>query len=67
MNARFRKAVPLGEQLRIEGHVKWMRHKVLQLQARVMDSSGAVLLEGEGRFVSQGRLEDAVDRRNPSA
>lgn len=67
MSSRFRKAVPLGEDLRIEGRVKWMRHKVLQLEARVMDASGTVLLEGEGRFVSQGRLEDAVDRRNPSA
>ena len=66
MNARFRKAVPLGEQLRIEGRVKWMRHKVLQLEASIMDSSGTVLLEGEGRFVSQGRLEDANDRRNPA-
>jgi uncharacterized protein (TIGR00369 family) len=66
MNARFRKAVPLGEQLRIEGRVKWMRHRVLQLEAKVMDESGTVLLEGEGRFVSQGRLEDVLDRRNPN-
>jgi uncharacterized protein (TIGR00369 family) len=66
MNARFRKAVPLGEELRIEGRVKWMRHKVLQLEAKVVDSSGTVLLEGEGRFVSQGRLEDVNDRRNPA-
>ena len=66
MNARFRKPVPLGVELTIEGRVKWMRRNVLELQARVTDPSGTVLVEGEGRFVSQGRLEDVVDRRNPA-
>lgn len=67
MNARFRKPVPLGVPLRIEGRVKWMRSNVLELQAKVIDASGAVLVEGEGRFVSQGRIEDIADRRNPNA
>ncbi len=67
MNARFRKPVPLGVQLDIEGRVKWMRRNVLEVQARVIDSSGVVLVEGEGRFVAQGRIEDVVDRRNPRA
>jgi acyl-CoA thioesterase FadM len=67
MNARFRKPVPLGVQLEIEGRVKWMRRNVLELEARVTDESGAVLLEAEGRFVSQGRIEDIADRRNPNA
>jgi uncharacterized protein (TIGR00369 family) len=66
MNARFRKAVPLGVALRIEGRVKWMRRNVLELQASVTDESGTVLVEGEGRFVSQGRIEDVVDNRNPN-
>jgi len=66
MNARFRKPVPLGVELEIEGRVKWMRRNVLELEARVTDPNGAVLLEGEGRFVSQGRIEDVADRRNPN-
>ena len=66
MNARFRKAVPLGEPLQVLGRVKWMRRNVLELEARVTDASGAVLVEGEGRFVSQGRIEDIADRRNPN-
>lgn len=66
MNARFRKPVPLGVPIRIEGRVKWMRRNVLELQASVTDETGAVLVEGEGRFVSQGRIEDAADRRNPN-
>lgn len=66
LNARFRKAVPLGVPLRIEGRVKWMRRNVLELHASVLDESGAILVEGEGRFVSQGRIEDIADRRNPN-
>lgn len=66
MNARFRKAVPLGEPLEVRGRVKWMRRNVLELEASVTDASGAVLVEGEGRFVSQGRIEDIADRRNPN-
>ena len=65
MNARFRKPVPLGVPLQIEGRVKWTRRNVLELQASVTDESGTVLVEGEGRFVSQGRIEDIADRRNP--
>lgn len=66
MNARFRKAVPLGVPLEIEGRVKWTRRNVLELYASVKDESGTLLVEAEGRFVSQGRIEDASDRRNPS-
>lgn len=66
MNARFRKAVPLGVPLDVEGHVRWMRRNVLELYASVKDESGTVLVEAEGRFVSQGRIEDVADRRNPS-
>lgn len=67
MNARFRKPVPLGVPLVIDGRVKWTRRNVLELQASVADESGAVLVEAEGRFVSQGRIEDVADRRNPVA
>ncbi len=66
MSARFRKPVPLGVEINVEGRVKWMRRNVLELEARVTDAQGIVLLEGEGRFVSQGRLEDVADRRNPA-
>jgi uncharacterized protein (TIGR00369 family) len=67
MNARFRKPVPLDVPLQVQGEVRWIRRNVLELAARVTDPSGAVLLEGEGRFVAQGRIEDVVDRRNPRA
>ncbi|HET9097582.1 MAG TPA: PaaI family thioesterase [Candidatus Baltobacteraceae bacterium] len=67
MSARFRKPVPLGVPIRVEGRVKWTRRNVLELQASVSDETGAVLVEGEGRFVSQGRIEDIADRRNPNA
>lgn len=66
LNARFRKPVPLGVPLTIQGRVKWTRRNVLELSASVADESGAVLVEAEGRFVSQGRIEDAADRRNPA-
>lgn len=58
LTARFRKPVPLGQPLEIEGRVKWMRRNVLQIEASVRDGSGNVLLEGEGRFVAQGRSEE---------
>jgi uncharacterized protein (TIGR00369 family) len=64
MNARFRKPVPLGVPIEIEGRVKWTRHRVLEIHAQVTAENGVVLLEGEGRFVSQGRIEDVADRRN---
>ncbi|HEY9180579.1 MAG TPA: PaaI family thioesterase [Candidatus Baltobacteraceae bacterium] len=67
MNARFRKAVPLGVPLEIEGRVEWMRRNVLELHASVKDEDGTVLVEAQGRFVSQGRIEDVADRRNPDA
>lgn len=65
MNARFRKPVPLGVALEIEGQIVWSRRNVLELIASVKDASGAVLVEAQGRFVSQGRVEDVADRRNP--
>lgn len=66
MNARFRQPIPLGEPLDVQGRVKWLRRNVLELHASVRDAAGTVLVEAEGRFVSQGRLEDAADRRNPN-
>lgn len=67
MSVRFRKAVPLGSPLVIRGRVAWKRGPVLGLAAEVRDGSGALLLEGEGHFVSRGSVHDAVDRRNPNA
>lgn len=66
MSARFRKPVPLEAPLEVRGRVKWMRRNVLELEASVADASGTVLLEGEGRFVAQGRIEDVADRRSAS-
>jgi len=59
INARFRQPVPLEQPLDVEGRVKWMRRNVMEIEARVLDASGVVLLEGEGRFVAQGNIESA--------
>jgi acyl-CoA hydrolase len=66
MNARFRKPVPLGSPVDIEGKIKWMRRNVLEIEASVRDSEGSILVEAEGRFVAKGRVEDENDRRNPN-
>ena len=67
MNVRFRKPVPLGEELHVTGRVAWQRRNVLGMEAAVRDASGTVLLDGEGKFVSMGPLEAVNDRRNPNA
>ncbi len=66
MNVRFRKPVPLGEPLTVRGRIAWQRRNVLGMEASVADGSGAVLLDGEGKFVSMGPLDAALDRRNPA-
>ena len=66
VNMRFRKPVPLGEPLDLFGRVVWQRHKVLGVVASVRDASGAVLLDGEGKFVSRGPLEGVDDYRTRS-
>lgn len=65
VNVRFRKAVPLGETLEVVGRVVWARHKVLGLEASLRDGRGTLLVEGEGKFVSQGPIDAVRDRRNP--
>ncbi len=67
MNARFRAPVPLDTPLHIQGRVKWIRRNVLELESQVRGPGDAVLVQAEGRFVAQGRIEDVVDRRNPNA
>ena len=66
INVRFRKPVPLGEPIDVYGRVTWHRRNVLGVEARVVDASGTVLLDGEGKFVSMGPL-DAVDDRRSTA
>jgi acyl-coenzyme A thioesterase PaaI-like protein len=63
MNARFRKAIPLGVPIVVRARVRWMRRGVMEIEATVADDAGGVLLEGEGRFVAQGRADDAAGRR----
>ena len=63
MSTRFRAPVPLETQLEVDGEVIWIRRHVLALRA-VVRADGKVLVEGEGHFVSRGRLEDVVDRRS---
>ncbi len=52
ITARFRKPVPLGVPLSIEGRLKWRRRNVLGLQARLSTQDGTLLIEGEGSFVA---------------
>ena len=70
MNVRFRKPVPLEQPIVITGRIAWTRRNVLGIEAAVQDASGTVLLDGEGKFVSMGGLDDADDyrigRRNES-
>lgn len=60
VNVRFRKPVPLETPIEVRGRVTWQRRNVLGVDASVLDSSGNVLAQAEGSFVSRGRL-DAVD------
>jgi len=60
VTARFRRPVPLGAPLRIEGRVAWVRRNALGLEASVCDADGNVLLEGEGSFISGGRIEESA-------
>lgn len=64
LSARFRKPVLIGAPLVLEGEVRWIRRHVLGLSARVLSVDGGVLVEGEGHFVAQGRIEDVADRRS---
>lgn len=64
LSSRFRAPVPLGVPLDIRGEVLWIRRNVLALRAWVQ-AGEQLLLEGEGHFVSKGRLGDVEDRRSP--
>ena len=64
LSARFRKPVLIGVPLVLEGEVRWIRRNVLGLWARVAGADGKTLVEGEGHFVVQGRIEDVADRRS---
>lgn len=57
INARFRKPVPLEAALDITARVRWIRRNVMEIEAAVRGAGGEVLLEGEGRFVAQGRID----------
>ena len=56
VRVRFRHPVPLGEQLRVAGHVVWRRRNVFGVEATVADEAGRTLLSGEGRFVARGEV-----------
>jgi len=57
VRVRFRKPVPIGAPLQIDGSVLWRRGRVLGVAAKVSDERGAVLASGEGRFVARGSVE----------
>ena len=57
ISVRFRKPVPIGEPLFVDGSVVWKRGRVLGLEAHVSDAAQTLLATGEGRFVARGRVE----------
>ncbi|GAC1652363.1 MAG: hypothetical protein NVS9B12_01680 [Vulcanimicrobiaceae bacterium] len=63
LSTRFRAPVPLQTPLEVSGQVVWMRRNVLFLRAHVR-AAGRLLVQGEGNFVSKGRLDDVADRRS---
>ncbi|MDQ6929398.1 MAG: PaaI family thioesterase [Candidatus Eremiobacteraeota bacterium] len=63
LTTRFRNPVPLEKPLDIRGEVLWIRRNVLSLRGQVFEAE-KLLVEGEGRFVSKGRIDDVDDRRS---
>lgn len=66
VNIRFRKPVPLGEEITITGRVASQRRNVVFTEARVIAPDGNVLVEADGKFVSLGAVDAINDRRNPN-
>jgi acyl-coenzyme A thioesterase PaaI-like protein len=57
VRVRFRRPLPLGEPLTIEGRVDWRRRNVLGVSASVSDALGRLLISGTGSMVSHGDIE----------
>jgi len=60
VRVRFRKPVPIGEPLQIDGSVLWQRGRVLGVEARVSDTHATLLAIDEGRFVIRGEVEPGM-------
>ncbi|MGH7728952.1 MAG: PaaI family thioesterase [Vulcanimicrobiaceae bacterium] len=56
LRTRFRKPVPVGRPLVVRGSVAWERRGVFGVAASVAAEDGTILAEGEGRFVTRGRI-----------
>ena len=56
LKMRFRRPVPVGEELVVRGNVVWQRRNVLGTAASISDGAGTLLASAEGSFVSQGSL-----------
>jgi uncharacterized protein (TIGR00369 family) len=56
LRVRFRRALPLGEPLTVEGRVEWRRRNVLGVSASVTDAQGCTLITGTGSMVSHGEI-----------
>jgi uncharacterized protein (TIGR00369 family) len=67
VSVRFRKPVPLNEELLVRGHIVSMRRNILFIEANIADADGVVLAEGEGKFVSMGTPNIAWDLRGMTA
>ncbi len=56
VRVRFRRPLPLGEPLTIEGRVEWRRRNVLGVSAGVTDAQERVLITGTGSMVTHGPI-----------
>jgi uncharacterized protein (TIGR00369 family) len=56
LKMRFRRPVPVGEELVVRGNVLWQRRNVLGMAASITDAAGRLLASAEGSFVSRGNL-----------
>ena len=59
---RFRRPVPLEAPIEVRGRVTWQRRGVLGVEAAIYDTTGTLLAQAEGSFVSRGALDAADDR-----
>jgi uncharacterized protein (TIGR00369 family) len=57
LKLRFRKSVPVGEDLVVRARVLRRRLGVFGVEAGIRDAAGTLLASGEGSFVSRGTID----------
>ena len=51
IKVRFRKEIPVGEEIEIEGWIEKSKLNLIFTKARLLNSKGEILAEGEGKLV----------------